>query len=39
VEAVDKCLSVTPSIKILMVEYIYEIACESKICMELRYGD
>jgi hypothetical protein len=29
--AIDKCLSVTPSVKVHMLENIYEMVCESKI--------
>jgi hypothetical protein len=37
--AIDKCTSVTPSIKGQMFENWYEMLCESKIVCGIEYGD
>jgi hypothetical protein len=33
--AIDKCISVTPSIKVQILENMYEMVCESKIMYEI----
>jgi hypothetical protein len=36
--AIDKCRAVIPNVKVQMLENIYEMVCETKLCMVLRYG-
>jgi hypothetical protein len=36
--AIDKCISVTPNIKVQMLENVYEMVCESKIMYGIEMG-